>query len=178
MTDSLYFDTDCISSFLWVHREDILLTLFKDRIIIPKQVFNELSSPKVPHIGKKVNDLLTNNDIAVKEIVLNTSEYYCYQELTNPTQKGLKIIGNGEAAVLSLVKVNGGIVASNNLKDIAIYVKKFNLNHTTTADILVQSFKSKLIDESDGNLIWQKMVLKKRKLPAASFSNYYKQNNI
>jgi hypothetical protein len=163
---------------LWVHREDILLTLFKGRIIIPQQVLNELSSPKVPHIGKKVNDLLTNKDITVKEITLNTSEYDCYQALTNSTQKGLKIIGNGEAAVLSLAKVNGGIVASNNLKDIAIYVEKFNLNHTTTADILVQSFKSKLIDESCGNLIWQEMILKKRKLPADSFSNYCKQKKI
>lgn len=121
---------------------------------------------------------MKNKDIDVKEIMLDTNEYGYYNELINPHQKGLKIIGNGEAAVLSLAKVNGGIVASNNLKDIAIYVKKFNLNHTTTADILIKSFKSKLIDESEGNSIWQEMVLRKRKLPATNFSNYYKQNNI
>ncbi len=172
MIDCLFFDTDCISSFLWVYREDILLKLYEGRIIIPKQVFNELSNPKVPHIGKKVNSLLENKDINVKEIMLDTIEYGYYQELTNSPKKGLKIIGNGEAATISLVRANNGIIASNNLKDIMEYVKKFKLNHITTGDILIEALKAKLINESDGNQIWGKMLLKKRKLPTSNFSDY------
>ena len=171
----LFLDTDCISSFLWVCREDILLKLYKGRIIIPKQVFNELSNPKVPHIGKKVNCLLGNKDINVKEIMLDTNEYNYYQELTNPSKKGLKIIGNGEAAAISLSKANNGIIASNNLKDIMKYVKKFKLNHITTGDILIEALKAELINESDGNQIWGKMLLKKRKLPTLNFSDYLKK---
>lgn len=44
MTKQLFFDTDCLSSFLWVHREDILLRLYPGKIVLPQQVFNELSN--------------------------------------------------------------------------------------------------------------------------------------
>ena len=34
MTDKLFFDTDCISSFLWVKEENILLKLYPGLIIL------------------------------------------------------------------------------------------------------------------------------------------------
>ncbi|MDD4834543.1 MAG: hypothetical protein PHC44_07400 [Lutispora sp.] len=40
MTDKLFFDTDCISSFLWMKEENILFKLYRGKIVLPKQVFN------------------------------------------------------------------------------------------------------------------------------------------
>lgn len=50
MTEPLFFDTDCISAFLWVDNESILSKLFPGRIIIPKEVYDELSHPGVNRV--------------------------------------------------------------------------------------------------------------------------------
>ena len=36
MTDKLFFDTDCISAFLWVKEENILFKLYPGKIILHK----------------------------------------------------------------------------------------------------------------------------------------------
>ena len=41
MIKQLFFDTDGLSSFLWVKRENILLQLYPGSIILPQAVFNE-----------------------------------------------------------------------------------------------------------------------------------------
>ena len=55
MTDKLFFDTDCISSFLWVKEENLLLKLYPGAVVLPKQVYDELSNPSIPHIRRKIN---------------------------------------------------------------------------------------------------------------------------
>ena len=50
MTEPLFFDTDCISAFLWVDNESILSKLFPGRIVIPKEVYDELSHPGVNRV--------------------------------------------------------------------------------------------------------------------------------
>ena len=50
MTEKLFFDTDCISAFLWVDNESILSKLFPHRIIIAKEVYKELSHPGVNRV--------------------------------------------------------------------------------------------------------------------------------
>jgi len=127
MTNKLFFDTDCISSFLWVKEENILLKLYPGRIVLPKEVFVELSNPSIPHIKRKVNELCLNGNITIKEILTGTDEYILFYELAISPPKGEKIIGKGEAAAVALAKVYGGILASNNLKDISKYVEKYNL---------------------------------------------------
>lgn len=42
LTNSIFFDTDCISDFLWVNNECILEKLYYGKIVIPKEVYNEL----------------------------------------------------------------------------------------------------------------------------------------
>jgi len=63
MIEQIFFDTDCISSFLWVDRTDILLNLYGKQIILPEQVLDELSNPSVRHLTTKVNQLLSQNQI-------------------------------------------------------------------------------------------------------------------
>ena len=148
MTEKLFFDTDCISAFLWVKEENILFKLYPGRIILPKPVFNELSNPSIPHIKRKVNDLCLSGDVSTKEILVNTEEYKLYYELAISPPKGERIIGKGEAAAIALAKTYNGVIASNNLKDISKYVKKYKLDHITTADILVEALNKGYIDES------------------------------
>ena len=71
MTESpLYFDTDCLSAFLWVRNESILTQLYPGRVIIPKQVYDELAS--VPHLQARIDTLLRQNKIELLEIKVGT----------------------------------------------------------------------------------------------------------
>ena len=76
------FDTDCISSFLWIKRLDIVKNLFPNQIIIPQTVFNELNKMKDPQNRFLFNDLnvqiLQNNfklkDLKIKNSLLSISD--------------------------------------------------------------------------------------------------------
>ncbi|MDI6688516.1 MAG: hypothetical protein QME06_09905 [Desulfobacterales bacterium] len=174
MIKELFFDTDCISSFLWAKQENLLLQLYPGRIILPYEVFIELSNPSIPHIKSKISDLCSKGDVSTMKIVMITEECRLFYEMAISPPKGETVIGKGEAAALALAKVHNGIVASNNMKDIKRYIEKLKLNHITTGDILVEAMNKWLIDENIGNQIWANMLSKQRLLPAATFSDYLK----
>lgn len=172
MTDRYFYDTDCISSFLWVNKENLLIKLFPGKIIVPVQVFKELSHPSVPHIGAKMSKMKDDRDVEIKDIMVGTEEYNLFVEMTLKPDDGVKTIGDGEAAALAHAKVNNGVVASNNLRDVMYYVEKYDIKHITTGDILKIALDEKLITEDEGNDIWKKMIKRRRKLPTATFSDY------
>lgn len=58
MTDSLFFDSDCISAFLWVKEQNLLALLYQGKIIIPKVAYDELSFPTTPQLKERVDQLL------------------------------------------------------------------------------------------------------------------------
>ena len=178
MTDIIYFDTDCVSAFLWVKEENILTSLFPGKIALPQQVYNELSHPGTPQLKTRFDRLVSNGDATICPILTATPEYMLYIKLTNSPDVGHSIIGKGEASALALAVEAKGIIASNNLKDVAVYVLKFGLRHITTGDILVKALESSLISESDGNNIWSAMLLKRRKLGTLTFSDYLKTHPI
>ena len=60
-------------------------------------------------------------------------------------------------------------MASNNLKDISYYIKFYNLNNITTADILFEALQKEIVDMEDCENIWAEMLNKKRFLPTKSF---------
>lgn len=64
-----------------------------------------------------------------------------YQKLTTTPDEGHKIISSGEAASIALAKSVGGVVASNNLKDISSYIDEYELKHITTGDILIEAME-------------------------------------
>ncbi|MDD4570289.1 MAG: hypothetical protein PHE70_09215, partial [Tepidanaerobacteraceae bacterium] len=109
-----------------------------------------------------------------KEIMINKEEYNLYYELAVASPKGEKIIGKGEAAAIALAKTYDGIMASNNLRDISKYIKKYNLEHVATGDILVAALNKGYIDETTGNRIWSNMIAKRRMLPTNLFTEYLK----
>lgn len=176
MTDDLFFDTDCLSAFLWINDMNILHELYGGKIILPDPVYHELSNPSIPHIKQRIDVMINSRDVFVKTIVADTEEYKLYTELVRG-RKGKKRIGRGEAGGIALAKTYNGILASNNYKDIAPYIEKYNLKHIDTGKILVEALKRKLITVEEGNCIWKKMLAKKRKLPANSFSEYLLNQN-
>lgn len=175
MTEPLFFDTDCISAFLWVDNESILGKLFPGRIVIPKEVYDELSNPKVnqiKHLKNQVDLMIKNGQAVIETIDINSKEYKLYKKLTTRPDPGKKIIGKGEAASISLAKERNGIVASNNLNDISYYIEEFGLIHYTTGDIMMMALSKGLINEEQGNVIWANMISKRRKLGYLTFSDY------
>ena len=172
MTETVYFDTDCLSAFLWVNNQSILAQLYPGRIVLPKEVYIELSNPGIPHLKARVDAMVLNKDVVVAEIQANTEEYRLYRKLASCPDRGHLIIGRGEASAIALAKARGGAVASNNLRDVKTYVEEFGLELITTGDILKEALNRGLITEAEGNSLWQNMLRKRRRLGYASFSEY------
>lgn len=178
MTNSLFFDSDCISAFLWVNKQDLLDLLYPGMIVIPKPVYDELSYPTTPHLKGRIDNLINNGQASLATINVNSETYTLYQKLTTSPDEGHKVIGPGEAASIALAKTNNGIVASNNLKDISSYICEFGLRHITTGDILIEALNKGFITEDDGNAIWASMLAKRRRLGASSFSEYISLESV
>ena len=157
MIDQIFIDTDFISAFLWVGTENLLVSLYGGKIVIPKQVYDELSNPRVVHLKQKTDLLIDSGEASIGRIMAGTEEAMLYLSLTHSPEPGLRIIGRGEAASIVLAKQNNGILASNNIRDIMPYVIRFELKHTTTADILVKAFQRDLITRAQGDTIWTNM---------------------
>ena len=97
--------------------------------------------------------------------------------MTENPEPGHREIGDGEASAIALAKIKNGILASNNFRDIKQYIDEFCLEYTTTGLILIDAYKRGIITEKQGNDIWEKMLKKRRKLGAQSFSEYLTSHN-
>ena len=177
MIDSLFFDSDCISAFLWVNKQNLLTLLYPGLVVVPKPTYDELSYPTTPHLRQRIDNLIISKQASLVTIDVGSHAYALYQKLTTSPDEGHKIIGPGEAASIALAKTTNGIVASNNLKDIGLYIIEFELKHITTGDILIEALEKGYITEDDGNIIWASMLSKRRKIGASSFSEYKKLKN-
>lgn len=170
MTEEIFFDTDCLSSFFLVQRQNILLQLYKNRISIAQQVYDELK--RVQFIKTKVDTLRDRGELSVIQIMYGSPEADLYLEMTDIKRTNPKIIGRGEASAIALAKYRNGVLASNNLRDIRPYIQKYQLKHVTTADILVEALQAGIINEGQGNAIWREMVNRNRTMPDGSFTEY------
>jgi predicted nucleic acid-binding protein len=124
------------------------------------------------HLKVRVDKLLLVGQARLETISTDTQTYKLYYQLSSAPATGHAIIGKGEAASIALAKNYDGIVASNNLRDIRIYIKGFGLRHITTGAILREALERGYITEVQGNKIWTSMLAKRRKLGAASFTEY------
>lgn len=171
LTDSIFFDTDCICAFLWVDEVCLLEKLVEGKIMIPKPVYDEIDRPSIPHLKRRVDRLLERGSAEIVYLSVDSKEYALYRELTTFSCDN-KVIGRGEAASISLAKKHDGVLGSNNLKDVAYYVKKYSLKHKTMGDLPGEAYKRGLITEAEGNAIWQAMLNKRRQIGAKSFTEY------
>lgn len=175
LTDSIFFDTDCICAFLWIKEESLLEKMFPGKIVIPQEVYNEIDRPMIPHLKTRIDQLIDNGSAIVMSMDISSEEYALYIELTTNSGQN-KVIGSGEAASISLAKKHDGVLGSNNLKDVGFYINKYSLKNLTTGDILVKAFQEGLITEEEGNTIWTNMLKKKRKIGANSFTEFLERN--
>ena len=176
LTEPLFFDTDCISAFLWINNQSLLAQLYPGRVVIPSAVYEELSNPGVSYLKKRIDVMIADKSAQVEDIQLHTAEYDIYRKLTISPDPGHVIIGKGEAAAIALAKEKNGILASNNLRDILTYVSEYELLHMTTGDILLEAYDKKMIKEDEGNALWQEMLRKRRRLGYKTFSEYLKNH--
>jgi hypothetical protein len=77
-----FFDTDCLSAFLRVRNENLLIKLYGGKIILLEQVYSELSHPRIPHLKTITDNLKNNGDISIENIEMGTEEYKIYSKLT------------------------------------------------------------------------------------------------
>ncbi|MBF4469213.1 MAG: hypothetical protein ISP01_07380 [Methanobrevibacter arboriphilus] len=173
----VFYDTDCLSSFLILGECPILRQMFS-KIIIPEPVHRELFNESTPPMIKNNLTFLINNGfVEINEMDIFSPVYTLYSCI----EQGLRsdsdtCIGGGEAAVIALAKENEGIVASNNLFDVKEYTDKYDLPLITTSLILGKAFENNFINEKKANILWKKMLDRNFSLPDKSFSDYY--NNI
>lgn len=170
LTEKYFFDTDCLSAFLWVREESILARLYAGRIILPTQVYNELQ--RVPHLQARVDALKNQGNLSIESMEAGSEEYRDYLQMTTSPESGMRIIGRGEAAGIAMAKHRDGTLASNNLRDVRLYVEKYQIAHITTGDILIEAMNAGIITEADGNTFWAEMIRKRRMLPTTTFSEY------
>ena len=172
MTKLIFFDTDCLSSFLLVNRRFLLTNLYKGRIIVPVATYNEIfSKPPFFVLINEFKKFVDEAEVEIRDIDNDTEESRLYFELTQNTSFA---IGKGEAAAIVLAKQLNGILASNNYSDVIRFVREFNLEHISTDLILMEALHRGLIDERIGNSIWKEMLGRNIKLPPGSFSDFLK----
>lgn len=138
--------------------------------------YDEMSNPRVSWMKDRIDLLIKSGVARICDIDLESYEYDLYLKLTE-LGDNRKVIGKGEAACISLAKKYNAIIASNNLKDVSYYIEKFSLRHITTGDILLEAYNEEIITEDEGNIIWAKMIAKRRKLGANTFSEYLKEKD-
>ncbi len=174
LTEPIFFDTDCLSAFLWVRNHSLLVLLYPKRIVIPAEVYNELSGPNTRHLKQRVDDMLKLGLAKIETIQVDTDEYRLYRKMIKDPEPDHIIIGKGEAAAIAMENYRNGILASNNTTDIAQYVSELNLHHITTGEILKEALDQNIITEEEGNNLWQDMLNKGRWLVYPTFSDFLK----
>ncbi len=170
--DKIYFDTDCLSTFLCTNSEWIPMSLYGNRMVVPAPVYEELK--KIDFLREKVSNMMARGVVSKETFSIETDIYKLFMLLKTGT-KELPKIDMGEASVIALAKCNEATMASNNLKDVAYYINYYKLNNITSADILVEALEQERIIKSEGERLWQKMRAKRRKMPCDTFEEYLKR---
>ena len=161
----LLLDTDFVSSFAWVDRMDIIEGLYSGRMIVLEEVMVELERTR--HLGDLVCFSIMHGHIKRLEMMVGTAEALEYVRLSDTDR-----YGSGEAACMAFASCRGGIVASNNLKDVRRYCEERRIPLVTTSDVLVRVYEEGRLTLDETDALWREMVARRRRLPAVSFREY------
>ena len=169
--DKIFFDTDCLSTFFLIKKENYLLDLYGERITLPCKVFREFT--KVPQFRKTIEKYQSYGFFQVEKLNYKTDAGKLYILLTkgNP---GFPIIGKGEASVIAMATALNTPMASNNLKDMSYYTQLFHLHNSTTADILKELYITNKASLKEIERMWSNILLfgTKRLLHFESFQEW------
>ncbi len=162
----LVVDTDFLSSFAWVNRLDILESLFSAQMLILEEVQIEIA--KVPHLSAQVDICIENKTIIPTTMSADSPEAI---ELARYLGEGK--YGRGESACMAYLSHNEGTMGSNNLADVGKYCLDNSKQILCTGHCLRYAIESKVVRFEECESLWQRMLSKRRKLPTATFQEYW-----
>ena len=162
-------DTDFISSFAWADSIYLLEKLYFEKMIMLDIVKEELTRipNRIPHIWERIKPAIGRGNII--ELSISPLDERIVKEYSLLRKTGK--LGSGEAAVMAYARFHGGIVCSNNIRDVKHYCLRNNLSFCTVALSMFQAYKQGLIDREKGNSIWQIFLKKKRKVHFSDFQS-------
>lgn len=172
LTDRLFFDTDCLSSFLWTDRGCLLTQMYPGRIVVPEMVYDELRRVRQAKFNKRLDALLDSGDAERMDVDFGTATYSLFRKMTSCPDVGQPMIGRGEASAIALAKEHAGIVASNNFRDIRRYIRDLKLDYRSTGDILEEAYNDGLLSMEEAEDIWKTMLSEDCWIGADSFREY------
>ena len=175
LTDPVFFDADCLSSFLTTHEEDVLVELYGHRICVPAVVYRELSPPWRPDLRDDIGGFLTSGKATLQDIDVGSEAHDLFRQLTNPSSPGVMALGKGEAACLVLPRANKGMVASNNLRDVMSLVRKYHLRLATTGIIIHEAIGRQIITRGQAVIVWEQMIDRGFWLGAPTYDDYERE---
>ncbi len=175
----IVFDTDCISSFLWVKSVDKVVQAMSDcMLLIPPQVIAELGElmkfSKYRFVPQLMQHHISQGEFHELKMIAEGDVVDEYFRLTQASRKP-RPLGAGEAAVLSYVRFHGGTVAINNLRDVREYCEEHHMGLITTADIMCHAVAQGLMSISDGENLWKGMKARRRRLPDGDFADVFRR---
>ncbi len=161
----IVLDSDFLSSFAWVKRLDILEGLYSKRMVVLEEVLEELR--RVPHLASRVQSSIKRGHIRTEAMLADSPEALRLATLLDSGR-----YGSGEASCMAYLTERDGILASNNLSDVKAFCRRNRKSLLTTADALYRAYTMGQINLEEADEIWARMLSKKQKLPAPSFTDY------
>ena len=169
---SVYYDIDCINSFLIIDRVDLLKSAFS-RIHVSNQTIEIYSNPSLSEeLRDKFNELIYSGFVKKEEINLNTDIFALYHFLVDNKENGNKFIGKSEASTIALASNSNSVILSNNPENISAYLEKYDIKTLNSGDILIKLCQKKVIDKEEADIIWRLMSSKGVNLPEKTFKDY------
>lgn len=106
MTKPVFYDTDCLSSFLQINRIDLLKKEYS-KIIISAKVKDELFDKNTPEkIKNRLTSIIQEGYVEIKDLEFGSAEFEQYYEFI--TDDKTEDVGKGELSVISLAIVKMG----------------------------------------------------------------------
>lgn len=174
MIKPVFYDTDCLSSFLQINRIDLLKKEYS-KIIISVEVKDELFNKNTPEkVKTRLTSLIQERYVEIKDLEFGSAEFNQYYAFI--TDDKTEDVGKGELSVISLAIAKNGILASNNLNDVCYFVKKYNLEHVTTSKIIVTCYEKGYLTFDEVDKIWEELR-KNPKHPQMSFKDFYDKDD-
>lgn len=172
MNKNVYFDADFTSAFLEVSSLGIPIMVLDGHIIIPQHVYDELKKARKEDFIEQVDRMIQAKLARIQDIDLYSDADELYFKFSGLGDGELLPVDKGEAAAMALAISNGGVLASNNLKDVAPYVKKYNIEHITTGTVMHDAVEKGYITKEYASEVWSKMIANGCKLGAQTYDEY------
>lgn len=180
MNRKVFLDTDFLCSFLWIGKTGYLAKVLPDYdVIVPYQTASEIKRPYkglIPLQAKYYAAKVNGDFKEAEDFTMDSPEYQEYLCLTQGCMFS-RALGSGEAAGIVLAKSLDAVLASNNLKDISVFVEAYQLSLLTTCDILLALYDQAFLSEKELNKVYSDMLKFRSWLPYVSFSELLQARN-